>query len=80
MDIFQLKRKIDPIGFRIGYEEPSSVITMYDQKSGNAYILKEGIDEEVFYKKIMTSEKISEDFLMSFFNSFNEPAEKGVDY
>ena len=79
MDILQLKRKIEPLGFSIGFEEPSPTIIMRNYEDGNEYKLKEIVSNENFYNQIMTSKKLSLDFLMSFFMRYDEPIENGVD-
>lgn len=80
MDIFLLRKKIEPLGFRIGFEEPSSVITMTSYENNADYILKKDVDNEDFFQKIMKSKNLTKDFLLSFFKSFKADYEKGVDY
>ena len=80
MDIFLLRKKIEPLGFRIGFEEPSSNITMTEYENGAEYILKKNIDNDIFYDKIMSTEKLTKEFLLSYFEDFKDPYEEGVDY
>ena len=74
MDIYKLRKKLDPLGFSIGYEEPSSVITMKNRDEGDAYMLKETVDDEFFFKTIMSSK----DFLLSFFKPLEYPDKEAI--
>ena len=78
MDIYKLIKKIDPLGFSIGYEEPSSVITMKNRDEGDAYMLKENVDDEFFFKTIMSSKNLSKDFLLSFFKPLSYPDKDAI--
>lgn len=79
MDIFRLKKKIEPLGFSVGYEEPSPAIILRNYEDGSEYRLKKNVDVEDFYKKVLESKKLSLDFLMSFFKIYDDPIENGVD-
>ena len=72
MDIYKLIKKLDPLGFSI--EEPSSVITMKNRDEGDAYMLKETVDDEFFFKTIMSSK----DFLLSFFKPLEYPDKEAI--
>ena len=78
MDIYKLKKKIDPLGFSIGYEEPSSVISMKKRDDDSAYMLKENVDDEFFFNNIMSSRNLTIDFLLSFFKPLSYPDKEAI--
>ena len=74
MDIYKLIKKLDPLGFSIAHEQPSSALTMQHRHEGDAYMLKETVDDEFFFKTIMSSK----DFLLSFFKPLEYPDKEAI--